>query len=147
MNHCIFNRGRPDASRRFDTLKMARKLESSGFPPSQAAGVAEAMAEAMSVADLATKADITRLESEMATKTNIVRIQADIARLESEMTRIEKDLRAEVKSESRGLRHEIELIRRDMDVLGRDLTLRLGGMMVAGFGVVIGAMRYMLAHP
>jgi hypothetical protein len=32
----------------FDTLKMARKLEAAGFPGPQAAGAAEAMAEAMS---------------------------------------------------------------------------------------------------
>jgi len=42
----------------FDTLKMARKLEAAGFPGPQAAGAAEAMAEAMSGAELATKADL-----------------------------------------------------------------------------------------
>ncbi|MEI8397393.1 MAG: hypothetical protein WCF85_21960 [Rhodospirillaceae bacterium] len=31
----------------FDTLKLARKLQQSGFSPEQAAGAAEAMAEAM----------------------------------------------------------------------------------------------------
>jgi ParB-like chromosome segregation protein Spo0J len=118
----------------FDTLKMASKLETAGFVPQQAAGVAEAMAEAMSVADLATKMDIARLDT-------------GLSKLEAELARVEKDLRAEIKSESRSLRHDIELLRRDMDLLGRDLTLRLGGMMVAGFGLVLGAMRYMLAHP
>ena len=39
----------------FDTLKLARRLESAGFPPQQAGG-AEAIAEAIS--GLVTKADL-----------------------------------------------------------------------------------------
>ena len=46
----------------FDTLKMARKLEAAGFPGPQAAGAAEAMAEAMSGAELATKADVLAVQ-------------------------------------------------------------------------------------
>jgi hypothetical protein len=33
-----------------------------------------------------------------------------------------------------------------MEVMGRDLTIRLGGMMIAGFALVLGAMRYMIGH-
>jgi hypothetical protein len=40
----------------FDTLKLARRLEATGFPPQQAGDMAEAIAEAVS--QLATKADI-----------------------------------------------------------------------------------------
>jgi hypothetical protein len=32
----------------FDTLKLARRLESAGFPPQQAGDMSEAIAEAMS---------------------------------------------------------------------------------------------------
>ena len=49
----------------FDTLKMARKLEAAGFPGPQAAGAAEAMAEAMSGAELATKADLQAVKADM----------------------------------------------------------------------------------
>jgi hypothetical protein len=118
----------------FHTLKVARKLETSGFVPLQAAGVAEGMAEAASIADLAIKSDIGRLEGRLD-------------KLEYELVRVEKDVPAEIISESSFLRHDIELLRRDIDLLGRDLTLRLGGIMVADFGLVLGAMRYMLAHP
>ena len=41
----------------FDTLKLARKLEAAGFEHKQAADIAEALAEARAVAELATKAD------------------------------------------------------------------------------------------
>jgi hypothetical protein len=40
----------------FDTLKLARRLETAGFPPKQAGDTAEAPAEAMSGAELATSA-------------------------------------------------------------------------------------------
>jgi hypothetical protein len=40
----------------FDTLKLARRLESAGFPAQQAGDMAEAIAEAIS--ELVTKADL-----------------------------------------------------------------------------------------
>jgi len=54
----------------FDTLKMARKLEAAGFPGPQAAGAAEAMAEAMSGVEL-TKADLQAVKADLlAVKTD-----------------------------------------------------------------------------
>ncbi|KAF0112771.1 MAG: hypothetical protein FD149_2356 [Rhodospirillaceae bacterium] len=65
----------------FDTLKLARRLEAAGFEHKQAAD----MAEAMAVAELATKADIERLAS--ATKADLAaaraETKADIERLEA----------------------------------------------------------------
>ena len=48
----------------FDTLKLARKLQQSGFSQEQAAGAAEAMAEAMSE-QVATRSDLRELASEL----------------------------------------------------------------------------------
>jgi hypothetical protein len=42
----------------FDTLKLARRLESAGFPAQQAGDTADALAEALS--EFATKADIVK---------------------------------------------------------------------------------------
>ena len=50
----------------FDTLKLARRLESAGFPAQQAGDMAEAIAEAVS--QLATKADLRDLEQRMTIK-------------------------------------------------------------------------------
>jgi TolA-binding protein len=115
----------------FDTLKMARKLESAGFSPTQAAGTAEAMADVLSVADLATKSDVKRVETELE--------------------RVETSLRQEIKAEAAQLRQELKSeasqLRHDMELLRRDLTIRLGGMMIGGFTIMLGAMRYMLVHP
>jgi len=50
----------------FDTLKLARRLESAGFSPKQAGDTAEALAEAMSGAELATTTDIGSVRTEIA---------------------------------------------------------------------------------
>ena len=44
----------------FDTLKLARKLQESGFTPEQAAGAADALAE-----QVATRSDLWELASEL----------------------------------------------------------------------------------
>jgi hypothetical protein len=49
----------------FDMLKLARKLESAGFPQRQAADTAQALAESLGeVSDLATKADLAVVKFE-----------------------------------------------------------------------------------
>ena len=48
----------------FDTLKLARKLQESGFTQEQAAGAAEAMADALAE-QVATRSDLRELASEL----------------------------------------------------------------------------------
>ncbi len=53
----------------FDTLKLARKLESAGFPPKQAqdasAALAETFSEWQASINLATREDVQRLDTRM----------------------------------------------------------------------------------
>jgi hypothetical protein len=63
----------------FDTLRLARRLEGSGFPPQQAGNMAEAIAEAIS--GLATKAD---LQAEIGSLR--AELKADIEILKRDMT-------------------------------------------------------------
>ena len=89
----------------FDTLKLARRLESAGFPPKQAGDTAEALADAMSGAELATKADLAALRAEL---------KADIAAL-----------RAELKA-------DIELLQRDLTIrLGGMIVVAVGILLAA----------------
>jgi hypothetical protein len=108
----------------FDTLRMAQRLETAGFPSPQAAGAAEALAEALIGADLATKSDLASLRAEL---------KAD-----------QLALRAELKADNAATRSDllsaIELLRRDM-------TIKMGGMVFVAVGVLLTAMRYMTAHP
>jgi hypothetical protein len=100
----------------FDTLKMAQRLEAAGFAAPQAAGAAEALAGA----DLATRADINSLRTEL---------KGDINTLRTEM------------------KGEFRLVRRETELLRRDMTIRLGGMIVAGFGTLAAIMRFVPPHP
>jgi len=92
----------------FDTLKLARRLESAGFPPKQAGDTAEAIAEAMSGARLATADDIASLRTEFTT------------------------LRAEFKADIAAVRAEIELLRRDLTIrLGSMFVVAVGIILAA----------------
>jgi len=46
----------------FDRLKLARRLDSAGFTRDQATGAAEALADSMHGAEIATRPDLERLE-------------------------------------------------------------------------------------
>ncbi len=159
----------------FDTLKMADKLESSGFSAQQAAGVTGAVADALHEAELATKGDVERsgaaLLAEMAVlRTDMMAIRAelkaDIAQVRTELKADIAHVRTELKGDMAAFRAEVKgdmgtfqaELRADMgrfrseqrgaiELLRRDMTIRLGTMMVAGFGVMLAAMRYMQLHP
>lgn len=118
----------------FDTLKLARRLETAGFPPKQAGDTAEALAEAMSGAALATSADIGDVRSEL--KAEIGAVRADIGSLRTELKAEIAAARAELKAEIAAVRAEIELLR-------RDLTIRLGSMFVVAVGILLAAIRYL----
>jgi hypothetical protein len=104
----------------FDTLKMAKRLEAAGFPAPQAAGAPEALAEAITGSDLATRSDLGLTRSELSLQIASVRTDLMAARNE--------------------LLAAIELLRRDM-------TIKLGAMIFVAVGVLLAAMRYMPPHP
>jgi len=76
----------------FDTLAFAKKLEAKGFKAEQAAGVSEALKDALGNADLATRAEM----SELTTKADLERVRADL-KIEIEKVRLEIE---KVKSET-----------------------------------------------
>jgi hypothetical protein len=115
----------------FDTLKMAQRLEAAGFAASQAAGASEALAEALTGADLATKGDIAGVKGE-------------IAALRTELKSDNASLKAELKGDNASLRAELLGA---MELLRRDMTIKLGGMIFIAVGVLLAAMRYMPPHP
>ena len=122
----------------FDTLKLARRLETAGFPPRQAGDTAEALAEAMSGAELATGADIAEARAEIAALGSELR--AEIAALGSKLRAEIAAVRAEISAVRAELKAEIELLRRDM-------TIRLGSMLIIAVGIILAAMRYFTLHP
>jgi hypothetical protein len=102
-----------------DTLVYAKRLREAGFSEQQAEGQAHALAAAMTDA-LATKQDLRELE---------VRMEARFAAVDARFTYIERHLDtrfAEVSARFHG----------ELANLERRVTLRLGGMIVAGVGVL-----------
>jgi len=122
----------------FDTLRLARRLEGAGFSPQQAGDTAEALAEAMSGAELATTADIVGVRTEL---------KAEIAALRGELKAEIAALRSELKAEIAAVRAEIAAARSelkaDIELLRRDITIRLGSMLVVAVGILLAAMRYL----
>jgi hypothetical protein len=72
----------------FDTLKLARRLrDTAQMSQVQAEGVADALAEAMSGAELATKSDIAELKTDLshcATKAGLADVRTSIADAKSD---------------------------------------------------------------
>ena len=129
----------------FNTLKLARRLESAGFPPKQAGDTAEALADAMSGAELATKADLGAVRADLAAvKTEL---KAEIAALRAELKGDIAALRAELKGDIAALRAELKgdiaALKADIELLRRDLTIRLGSMIVVAVGILLAAIRYL----
>jgi hypothetical protein len=122
----------------FDTLKMARKLEAAGFPGPQAAGAAEAMAEAMSGAELATKADLLAVKAEL---------QADLHGVKADALATKVELTREITATEARLSTAILKVANDLEIMRRDMTIRVGAVAFASTGIMIAAMRIMLAHP
>ena len=63
----------------FDTLAYARRLKEAGVDEAQAEAHAEAVRDAITE-DVATKADIARVEDKMATKADLATLRADFYR-------------------------------------------------------------------
>jgi hypothetical protein len=102
-----------------DTLAYARRLREAGFSEQQAEGQAEALAAAMTDT-LATKQDVDAA---------IAAVRHDVHELE---LRMESGFAA-VRHEMRELKSRMEVRFADLE---RRMTIRLGGLMMAGIAVV-----------
>ncbi len=94
----------------FDTLKLARQLrDTAEMTQAQAEGVAGALAEAMSGAELATKTDIVVVRNELKAEITAVRneLKADIAAVRNE-------LKADIATVRNELKADIATVRNDL---------------------------------
>ena len=103
----------------FDTLGYAKRLREAGVPNPQAEGHAEAAREFI-MTELVTRQDL------LATKNDL---QADLGILRTE-------LRTEIGALRTELRTEVGTLRTAIDSQTLRLTVRLGGIVVAGIGIL-----------
>ena len=109
----------------FDTLKLARKLrDSAGMTQIQAEGVADALAEAMSGAELATKTDITMVRRDLVGVESS--LKRDMAEMESSLKRDMAEMESSLKRDIADVRTELKT---DMVLLERGLKIWFGKMM------------------
>lgn len=131
-----------------DTLAYARRLREAGFSDAQAEGQAQALAAAMTDS-LATKQDLNELDARIDGLS--VRMDARFAHIDARFEYLEKHLdtrivelekRMEIRMSELEHRMEIRFDEQSASFDGkltdleRRLTLRLGGIMVGGIGVV-----------
>jgi len=107
-----------------DMLKVARRLREAGFSEPQAEAVVAAVQEGAEGADLATKADLKLLGTELRAE-----MAALAAELRSEMATLNTQLRTEMQQ----LRTEIQSIKSEM--LGRMLQMSLGAGLIYLIGM------------
>ena len=113
----------------FDTLKLARKLrDTAHMSQEQAEGIADALAEAMSGADLATKADITSLKNE---------IKSDLTSLKNEIKSDVADIKGKIKSDIADVKTDIANAK--TDVFKSVMALIIGAVVLNSV-VVLGSM-------
>jgi hypothetical protein len=122
----------------FDTLAYTQKLRSAGISPEQAEAHAEALKAALAET-VATKSDLKDVQTALGN--DITAVRRDLKDVETalrnDLQATEAVLRQEIRAVDTALRHEIELVRKDVESLGWKLTVRLGGMIAAGVGLLI----------
>ena len=110
-------------------------LVSIHVPSDKARAVVDAMERDMGTT-IATKADLQLLRQEMATK-------VDLAALRQEFALLRKDLEVL----SAGYRKDLEVLssgfHKDLELLSTTMTVRLGSMLMVGFGVMIAALKFL----
>ena len=84
------------------------------------------------------RAVVDAMERDMGTT---IATKADLQILRQDLTSL---INANVSDLRHELRHEIGLVRKDMELLSSTLTIRLGSMLVVGFGVLIGTLKFLL---
>jgi hypothetical protein len=135
-------------------------LVSINVPSDKARAVVDAMERDMGTT-LATKSDLTQLGGEVRQEIALLRkdLEMTSAILRGEIAAVRKDLettsgalrgeiasvRKDLEMMSGSLRGEIAAVRKDLELLSTTMTVRLGSMLVAGFGLTIAALRFFQA--
>ena len=130
-------------------------LVSIHVPNDKARAVVDAMERDMGTT-IATKADLQLLRQEIATKVDLAGLRQEFALLRKDLEVLSagyrKDLevltagsRKDLDGLSTSLRKEMEVMaagfHKDLELLSTTMTVRLGSMLVLGFGVMIAALR------
>ena len=110
-------------------------LVSIHVPNDKARAVVDAMERDMGTT-IATKADLQLLRQEMATKADLADLRQEFALLRRDFEVLSAGYRKDMDVQSTGFRKDLEL-------LSTTMTVRLGSMLVVGFGVMIAVLKFL----
>lgn len=133
-----------------DTLQTMKRLKEAGFNEAQAEAMTEVLRESRegTIADLATKADIAELKSEIdkfaaETRTEFAAVRSEMALLRQGFEAKFASLEARIAGSEAKFESKLESLRRDfeskLEILRRDMTIRLGSMLVVMTGILLAA--------
>ena len=110
-------------------------LVSIHVPNDKARAVVDAMERDMGTT-IATKADLQLLRQEMATKVDLAGLRQEFALLRKDLEVLSASFRKDLDVQSTGFHKDLEL-------LSTTMTVRLGSMLMVGFGVMIAALKFL----
>jgi len=135
----------------FDTHQFIQTLSQSGMPVEQAEAISNAvrMAYAHGASDLATKADLAALKTDLAeVKTDLAGVKADLTEVKTDLAGVKADL-TEVKTDLAGVKTNLATLKAELEhsnkLLEKSMTIRLGSMLFVAVGVMMAFMKYMQA--
>ncbi len=132
-------------------------LVSIHVPNDKARAVVDAMERDMGTT-IATKADPQLLRQEMATKVDLAGLRQEFALLRKDFEVLSAGLRKDLDVQSTGFRKDLDVqstafhkdldvqstgFHKDLELLSTTMTVRLGSMLVVGFGVMIAALKFL----
>jgi len=137
----------------FDTLRAATRLrDEAGFDETQAAVLVHTFAEGFSER-FTTKQDLEEVDSSLGNELKRIEtsLRSDMEKIEAslrgDMEKMETSLRGDMEKMETSLRGEIEKldtsVRTGMRDLENRMTIRLGGLMVLGMGVLLSLQRFL----
>jgi hypothetical protein len=77
----------------------------------------------------------------IATKADLHLLKQDLQLLKQELTALIQTSVAELRQETTLIRKDMDLIRKDMELLATTMTVRLGSMLIVGFGLLFAALK------
>jgi hypothetical protein len=123
-------------------------LVSIHVPNDKARAVVDAMERDMGTT-IATKSDLDVLRTSMKTEIELLRVsmKADLQTLRQELltTMASRSELADVKSDIGVLRQDFAVLRKDVELLGSRMIIQLGSVLIVGFGLTIGTLKFVLA--
>ena len=122
----------------FDTHKIVKELQEAGFDESQAEAVVAAIGTAV-MGNVATKQDVMDARNEF--KQGITDARNEFKQGITDVRQEVKDVRNELKQDIKDARNEAKQdnneLRAAMQAMELRITLRMGGMIVAGIGLML----------